>query len=46
MSPKFHASNTSGSEEDFNIFLRISMVQSQDSLGKIHTGPWVTIWTN
>ena len=40
---KFHASDASGSEEDFNIFLCISMVQTQDNLGRIHFGPWVTI---
>ena len=37
---KFHASGASGSEEeDFNIFLHISMVQMQDTLGSIHIGP-------
>ena len=38
---KFHASEASGSkEEDFNIFLCISLVQTQDTLGRIHFGPW------
>ena len=39
---KFHASEASGSEEeeDFNIFLCISMVQTQETLGRIHFGPW------
>ena len=37
---KFHASEASGSEEDdFYIFLCISMVQTQDTLGRIHFGP-------
>ena len=36
---KFHAPKANGSEEDFNIFLCISMVQTQDTLGKIHFGP-------
>ena len=33
---KFHASEASASEEDFNIFLCISLVQTQDTLGRIH----------
>ena len=37
---KFHASEASGSEEDFNIFLCISMVQTQDTLERIYFGPW------
>ena len=38
---KFHASEASGSEEeDFNIFLCISLVQTQDTLGSIHCVPW------
>ena len=38
---KFHASEASGSEEeDFNIFLCICLVQTQDNLGRIHFGPW------
>ena len=36
---KFDASEASGSEEDFNIFLCISLVQTQDTLGRIHFGP-------
>ena len=37
----FHASEASGSaEENFNIFLCISLVQTQDTLGRIHFGPW------
>ena len=38
---KFQASVPSGSEEeDFLIFLFISMVQIQDPLGRSHFGPW------
>ena len=38
---KFHASEASGSEEEhFNIFLSISLVQIQDTLGRIHFGSW------
>ena len=38
---KFQASGPSGSEEeDFLIFLCISMVQIQDPLGQGHFGPW------
>ena len=38
--PKFHASEASGSEEeDFNIFLSISMVQTQDTLERSHIEP-------
>ena len=38
---KFHASEASGSEEEeFNIFLYISLVQIQDTLGRIHFRPW------
>ena len=38
---KFHASEASGSEEeDFNISLCISLVQTQNTLGRIHLGPW------
>ena len=36
---KFHASEASCSEEDFNIFLYISLVQTQETLGRIHFGP-------
>ena len=40
---KFHASEVSGSEEeDFNIVLCILMVQTQDTLERIHFGPWAT----
>ena len=35
---KFHASDASGSKEDFNIYLCISMVQTQDTLGRIVLG--------
>ena len=35
MGRKFHAS---GEREDFNIFLCISMVQTQDTPGSIHFG--------
>ena len=36
---KFYASEASGSEEEnFNIFLCISIVQTQDTLGRIHFG--------
>ena len=36
---KLHASEASGSEgEDFNIFLCISMVQTQENLGRIRYG--------
>ena len=38
---KFHASEASGSEEeDSNISLCISLVPTQDTLGRIHFGPW------
>ena len=38
---EFHASEASGSEEDdFHIFLCISLVQTQDTLGRIYFGPW------
>ena len=37
---KLHASEASGSEEDFNIFLCVSMVQTQNILGRIHFGLW------
>ena len=41
---KFHAPEASVSgEEDFNIFLGISMVQTQDTLGRIHLDPEATI---
>ena len=36
---EFQASEASGSEEDFNIFLCISLVQTTDTLGRIHFGP-------
>ena len=36
---KFYTTEASGSEEDFNIFLCISMVQTQDTLGSVHFGP-------
>ena len=36
---KFHASEASSIEEDFNIFLWISLIQTQDTLGMIHFGP-------
>ena len=34
------ASEASGSEEVFNIFPCISLVQTQDILGRIHFRPW------
>ena len=37
---KFHASESGSEEEDFNIFLCISLVRTQDTLGRIHFGPW------
>ena len=38
---KFHASEAIGSEqEDFNNFLCASLIQTQDTLGSIHSGPW------
>ena len=38
---KFQAPEASGCEEDnFNIFLCISMVQTKDTLRRIHFGPW------
>ena len=38
---KFHASEASDFEEEyFNIFLCISLVQTQNTLGRIHFGPW------
>ena len=44
---KFQASEPSGSEEEeFDYFLCISMVQTQDSLGQDRFGPGATIWTN
>ena len=37
---EFHASEASGSEEeDFNSFLCISLVRTQDTMGRIHSGP-------
>ena len=36
---KLYASEASGSEEDFNIFLCISMVQTQETRGRINFGP-------
>ena len=43
---KFHSSEASGSEEeDFNIFLCISLVQFLDTLGRIHFGPWGHYWS-
>ena len=41
---KFHASEASGSkEEDFNIFLCISLVQTHDTLGGSSLHPGATI---
>ena len=37
---KFHASEASGSEEDFNLSQCISLVQNQGTLGRIYFGPW------
>ena len=37
---KFQASKANSSEEDFNIFLYISKVQTQGTLVRIHFGTW------
>ena len=47
MGPNFHASEASGSDEDFSMFLCISLVQIQNILRDANGMPQYTVkWTS